>query len=135
MEHPVLSFAQRLAERMNASAEIQRFRLAETQVKESSVVSQLIETIKKKQKELVHAKHYNKSEYARMLEKELDQLHNELEQLPIVCEYQQSQVEVNNLLQMIQSILAEAVSDKIEIETGGVVSTGCGHGGPCGCSK
>jgi cell fate (sporulation/competence/biofilm development) regulator YmcA (YheA/YmcA/DUF963 family) len=134
-EHPVLSMARRFAERLQASAEIQRFRQAEHQVKDSQSVHDYIETIKRKQKELVHAKHYQKEKYVRQLEKELKHLQEKLEQLPIVREYQQSQAEINDLLQIIQQVLAHVVSTKIHVEVGGEVSYGCGAGGACGCKK
>jgi cell fate (sporulation/competence/biofilm development) regulator YmcA (YheA/YmcA/DUF963 family) len=133
-DHPILHLARNFAERLKQSEEIQRFRQAEEQVQKSETVHRLIETIKKKQKEWVHAKHYQKVEYARSLEKELEQLQYELDNLPIVREYQQSQVEVNDLLQTIQSVVANTISTKIHVETGGdVASGGCGSGGPCGC--
>lgn len=135
MEHPVLAFAKKFSEQVSATAEVQRFRQAEKQVQDSAKVSQLIESIKKKQKELVHAKHYHKSEYVRLLEIELEQLQNEFDSLPIVREYQQYQVEINDLLQMIQSIVAETVSTKIHVEIGGETAKGCGSGGSCGCSS
>lgn len=133
-EHPVLEMARRFAERLQASSEVQRFRQAEQQVKNSETVRQYIETIKIKQKELVHAKHYQKLEYIRLLEKELERLNEELDNLPIVREYQQSQVDVNDLLQTIQRVVADTVSAKIRVETGGEVASGCGSGGACGCS-
>lgn len=134
MEHPVLAFAKKFSEQVSATAEVQRFRQAEQQVQDSLKVSQLIESIKKKQKELVHAKHYHKNEYVRLLEIELEQLQNEFDALPIVREYQQYQVELNDLLQMIQSVVAETVSAKIHVEAGGEIAKGCGSGGSCGCS-
>jgi cell fate (sporulation/competence/biofilm development) regulator YmcA (YheA/YmcA/DUF963 family) len=132
--HPVLALAQQFADRLQASEEIQRFRQAEQQVKESQSVHNYIEGVKRKQKELVHAKHYQKEKYVQLLERELECLNDELAQLPIVREYQQLQVEVNDLLQTIQQVLADVISAKIDIEIGGDVPQGCGSGGPCGCS-
>ncbi len=134
-DHPVLRLSRKLAERLQACEEIRRFRLAEEQVKKSKTVQNYIETIKRKQKELVHAKQYQKREYIRLLEQELDRLNHELENLPIVREYQQAQVDVNDLLQAIQQVIADTVSTKINVETGGDVPFGCGGGGPCNCSS
>lgn len=131
--HPVLKSAQDLAEKIQQLEEVQRFREAEKQVEQSETVKMYVEQIKRKQKELVHAKHYQKAKYRKQLEKELEILNNEFEQLPIVREYQQIQVSVNDLLQLIQSIIADTIRKKIKVETGGVVSGGCGNGGPCGC--
>jgi cell fate (sporulation/competence/biofilm development) regulator YmcA (YheA/YmcA/DUF963 family) len=133
-EHLVLAMTRRFVDRLQVSEEIQRFRQAEQQVKDSQSIHDYIETIKRKQKELVHAKHYQKEKYVQLLERELERLNDELAQLPIVREYQQSQVEINDLLQMIQRVLADVVSAKIRVETGGDVPQGCGGGGSCGCS-
>src|SRR5690554_5614014 len=104
--HPVLIQAERLGRRLTETEEVRRFREAERQIQRSGRVQGLIEEIKRKQKELVHAKHYQKTNYIRRLEEELDRLQQELEDLPIVREYQQSQVEMNDLLQMIQRWLS-----------------------------
>jgi cell fate (sporulation/competence/biofilm development) regulator YmcA (YheA/YmcA/DUF963 family) len=135
LDHQVLKSAELFAEKVRASSEVERFHLAEQQVNKSKSVQNLIETIKKKQKELVHAKHFEKNVYKLQLEKELDELHDRLDNLPIVLEYQQRQVEMNDLLQLMQQVIAQTVSEKLEVETGGVVASGCGSGGACGCGN
>lgn len=135
LDHPILKSAELFAEKVRTSSEVERFQLAEQQVKNSRSVQTLIETIKKKQKELVHAKHFGKNLYKMQLEKELDELNVKLDHMPIVLEYQQCQVEMNDLLQMIQQVIAQTVSQKLEVETGGVVTGGCGSGGACGCGN
>ncbi|MDR6224275.1 RicAFT regulatory complex protein RicA family protein [Desmospora profundinema] len=133
--HPVLALAQNLGRRLSLTEEIQRFRLAEEQIDNSRRVSELIEKIKRKQKELVHAKHYGKTAYIRQLEHELNQLQHELDHLPIVREYQQSQVEMNDLLQTLQRIVADSVSARLDVEVGkDPGGGGCGSGGSCGCN-
>ncbi|MFD1426200.1 cell fate (sporulation/competence/biofilm development) regulator YmcA (YheA/YmcA/DUF963 family) [Kroppenstedtia sanguinis] len=132
-DHPILAHASNLGRRLSETEEIHRFHLAEEQVNRSRRVQGLIEEIKRKQKELVHAKHYEKPEYTRRLEQELDRLQLEMDNLPIVKEYQQSQVEMNDLLQTLTQALAGAVSEKLDLDVGGDVGGGCGSGGPCGC--
>lgn len=129
----ILAEARRFATMLEQSAEVKRYRDAEKQVYQSAKVQQMIAMIKRKQKELVHAKHYQKPEYIRLLEQELDQLNEHLDHLPIVREYQQYQVEVNGLLQTIQQVIADTVSQKIDVETGGEVASGCRCGGACSC--
>lgn len=133
--HPIIKSAQYLGERIQQLEEVQRFREAERQVEQSETVKSYIQQIKHKQKELVHAKHYQKHNYIRQLEKELEILNHEFEQLPIVQEYQQIQVSVNDLLQTIQDVIAGTICKKLRVETGGVVASGCGSGGSCGCRK
>jgi cell fate (sporulation/competence/biofilm development) regulator YmcA (YheA/YmcA/DUF963 family) len=131
----VLQLADEFADKVRSSLEVQRFQIAEQQVQHSQSVQTLIETIKKKQKELVHAKHYGKTIYRQQLEQELQDLNNKFDHLPIVLEFQQSQVEMNDLLQTIQQVIANTVSQKLEVETGGEVASGCGSGGACGCGN
>lgn len=125
----VYAFAEKLAQ----VEEVQRFRHVEKVVNESPRVQQLIEEIKRTQKELVHAEHYAKPDYKRYLEQRLKELNETLSNMPIVREYQQSQVEMNDLLQLIQNVMACEISKKLNVETGGEVRMGCGSGGPCGC--
>ncbi|QKG84511.1 hypothetical protein GXN76_08490 [Kroppenstedtia pulmonis] len=132
-EHPILVHAARLGKRLSETDEIRRFRLAEHQIQQSQRVNSLIEEIKRKQKELVHAKHYQKHEYIHQVENDLKLLQEEMDNLPIVKEYQQSQVEVNDLLQTLQKAVADAISERLQVEVGGEVGGGCGSGGPCGC--
>ncbi|MCS1351213.1 RicAFT regulatory complex protein RicA family protein [Mechercharimyces sp. CAU 1602] len=134
MRQDVLSLARHFGEELTQVDEVASFRSAEAQIDRSERVQQLIEMIKKKQKELVHAKHYQKEAHIGQVEVELDELNQQLDTLPIVREYQQSQMMVNDLLQMIQQTLAVAVTDQIEVETGNVAPSGCGNGGPCACS-
>ncbi|SHE38621.1 Cell fate regulator YmcA, YheA/YmcA/DUF963 family (controls sporulation, competence, biofilm development) [Seinonella peptonophila] len=135
LTHPVLEAAQRVAVRLQQMEEVKRYRLAEEQVNKSEAVQYYIQTIKQKQKELVHAKHYQKSGYTRQLERELDQLHEQLDHLPIVREYQQSQVYVNDLLQMIKRTLLNSVDCYLSVEGGIAEPSGCGSGGACGCKS
>lgn len=131
----VLEEVRRFAERVQQIDEVARFRLAEKKINESSRVQQLIAAIKRVQKELVHAEHYDKEAYKKELETRLTRLNKELDHLPIVREYQQSQVEMNDLLQLIQHAIASEVAKVVDVETGGEVKTGCGAGGPCGCRR
>nr|WP_224749710.1 YlbF family regulator [Polycladospora coralii] len=134
VDHPVLKQARKCAEQIAKCEEIIRFRVAEEQVNQSDSVQQLIVQIKKKQKELVHAKHYHKHEHLKQIEQNLVDMNERLDRLPIVMEYQQSQVAANDLIQMIQQIIGDTVSQKIEVEVGNPVESGCGSGGSCGCS-
>lgn len=131
-QHVVLAKAQEIAKKICALEEVKRFHLAEQQLNESKSVNDLIQLIKSKQKELVHAKHYQKDEYVRLLEKELDELQYQFDHLPIVMEYQQTQVEVNDLLQIVQRILFENIEKNFSVETGGKIAGGCSSSGVCG---
>lgn len=133
--HPILQLADQLGHRLSQIEEVQRFRAAEQQIEKSQSVQSYIELIKQKQKELVHAKHYQKGMHVQQVEQELDSLNEEFENLPIVQEYRQMQVGVNDMLQTIQDIIASTISQKLHVNTGGHVASGCGSGGACGCGN
>src|SRR5690606_34109395 len=46
------------------------------------------------------------------------------DEIPIVQEFKQSQIEVNNLLQLVSSAISNKVTDEILISTGGDLLTG-----------
>lgn len=132
--HPIIVSAKKFAHQLSQLEEVHRFRLAEEQINQSERVQNLISEIKRKQKESVHAKHYEKKEYFFLLEEELKKMNEKLEKIPIVREYQQSQVEINEVLQMTQKALSDAISQVLEIEISQeILGGGCGSGGSCGC--
>lgn len=50
------------------------------------------------------------------IEKELDELQQELDNIPLVVEFQQSQTDVNYLLQLVMSVIRDTVAEKIDVE-------------------
>ncbi|MBE3553463.1 MAG: YlbF family regulator, partial [Thermicanus sp.] len=87
-------------------------------------VQLLIGQIKGKQKEAVHAEHYGTPQHLAEVEKEIERLNQELDEIPVVQEFKQSQVEVNDLLQLITNIISNTVTEKIILSTGGDPLTG-----------
>jgi cell fate (sporulation/competence/biofilm development) regulator YmcA (YheA/YmcA/DUF963 family) len=45
-------------------------------------------------------------------------LQDELDQIPIVSEFQQSQSDINYLLQLVMGVVRDTVAQKIEVEAG-----------------
>jgi cell fate (sporulation/competence/biofilm development) regulator YmcA (YheA/YmcA/DUF963 family) len=50
------------------------------------------------------------------IESEMNELQDELDGIPIVAEFQQSQSDINYLLQLVVSIVRETVAEKINVE-------------------
>ncbi|TXK84527.1 hypothetical protein FVE24_19585, partial [Parageobacillus sp. SY1] len=69
-------------------------------------------------------KHYGKYEALKKVEAQIDAIYEELSQIPIVSEFQQSQTEVNDLLQLVASTISNTVTDEIIASTGGNVLRG-----------
>ncbi|MBO8170922.1 MAG: RicAFT regulatory complex protein RicA family protein [Bacillaceae bacterium] len=134
----ILDKARELAELIANSSEVDFFKRAEQQIKQNASVQNLINQIKKKQKEAVSLEHMNKHDLVKKVEAEIDALQDQLDEIPIVREFKQSQVEVNDLLQMVTHVITNTVTDHIIVSTGGDPLYG-ETGGPkagddsCGC--
>lgn len=120
----ILAKARELADLIVQTEEVDFYRRAEQQIKRSNKVQGLIAKIKYKQKELVHAKHLNKPEYEKQLMAELDALQDELDNIPIVVSFKESQEQINDLLQMVTTVIGNTITDKIILSTGGNPLTG-----------
>ncbi|WP_088105168.1 RicAFT regulatory complex protein RicA family protein [Halalkalibacter urbisdiaboli] len=111
--------AQELAKMLAETEEVDFFKRAEKQINEHLRVQELIAQIKKLQKEAVNLQHYGKAEALKEIDEKINQLHDEIDQIPLVQEFKQSQVEVNELLQMISNTISRTVTNEIITSMGG----------------
>ncbi len=65
-----------------------------------------------------------KTEALEKVEKELDRMQNELDAIPVVEEFKDTQVVVNDVLQLITGTIARSVTKDIIESTGGDVLAG-----------
>lgn len=113
--------AQELAALIFTSEEVQHYRRAEQQINGNTRIQALIAQIKKKQKELVAFETtFKNDQMVKKIEGEMEVLQDELDGIPIVSEFQQSQSDINYLLQLVISIVRDTVSDKINVEAANV---------------
>ncbi|MDQ0299208.1 cell fate (sporulation/competence/biofilm development) regulator YmcA (YheA/YmcA/DUF963 family) [Salibacterium salarium] len=118
-KNEVLDKARELGKLISETEEVDFFKRAESQINRNVRVQELIQMIKNKQKEAVNLQHYEKQEALKKAEKELEDLNNEIESIPIVQEFQQSQKDVNQLLQLVSTTISNTVTDEIIESTGG----------------
>ncbi|MFF2089095.1 YlbF family regulator [Paenibacillus sp. NPDC058174] len=117
----IMEKAEELAGLIFTSEEVQHYRRAENQIQGNTRVQGLIAQIKKKQKELVAFETTFKNEnMVKKIEGEMETLQDELDGIPIVSEFQQSQTDINYLLQLVVSIIRDTVSEKINVESASV---------------
>ena len=76
-------------------------------------LSTLIADIKGLQKQAVNLQHYGKPEALKKVEDKIASIEQELDEIPVVQEFKQSQIEVNELLQIIASTISNTVTDEI----------------------
>ncbi|KYD29505.1 MULTISPECIES: RicAFT regulatory complex protein RicA family protein [Anoxybacillaceae] len=136
----ILAQAKELAKMIAETEEVDFFKRAEEKIHQNEKVRAMIEQIKSLQKQAVNLKHYGKYEALKKVEAQIDAIYEELSQIPIVSEFQQSQTEVNDLLQLVASTISNTVTDEIIASTGGNVLRGetgaqirCSGNGGCGC--
>ncbi|NEW05631.1 hypothetical protein GK047_06300 [Paenibacillus sp. SYP-B3998] len=114
----ILSKAKELAELLTTSNEVQFYQKAEKQISLNPDIQVLISAIKKKQKEIVAFEKFNNPKMIEKIENEIDTLQDELDGIPIVSEFKQTQEDINYLLQLVMSVIRDTISDKINVEAG-----------------
>ncbi|WP_100399273.1 RicAFT regulatory complex protein RicA family protein [Bacillus sp. FJAT-44742] len=126
----VLSQAKELGKLIAGTEEVDFFKRAEKQINQNLKVQELIGQIKKKQKEAVNLQHYQKGEALKKVEKEIDELNVQLDEIPIVNEFKSSQTEVNELLQLVSGTISNKVTDEIITSMGGDMLQGTTNKNP-----
>ncbi|WP_410510911.1 YlbF family regulator [Paenibacillus sp. BR2-3] len=114
----IMGKAKELASLISTSEEVQHFQQAEQKIQAHERVQGLIATIKKKQKEIVAFESFKNKEMVAKIEREIDELQDEIDSIPLVTEFQQSQSDINYLLQLVISVIRDTVSEKINVEAG-----------------
>ncbi|KMY49526.1 RicAFT regulatory complex protein RicA family protein [Peribacillus loiseleuriae] len=112
----ILAKAADLAKMIAETDEVDFFKRAEAQINENQKVREMIASMKSLQKQAVNFQNYGKEKAYQQTQSKLTALEEELDELPIVQEFKQSQVDVNDLLQMVASQVSNRVTDII-IET------------------
>ncbi|GAK01570.1 LOW QUALITY PROTEIN: YmcA protein [Geomicrobium sp. JCM 19055] len=110
----IMAKAQELAQKITETEEVDFFIRAEKQINENEKVQSMIEEVKAKQKELVNLQHYKKKEAMKKTQREINRLHKEIDEIPIVQEFKRSQTEVNEVLQLVSSTISNDVTSHIE---------------------
>jgi cell fate (sporulation/competence/biofilm development) regulator YmcA (YheA/YmcA/DUF963 family) len=133
----IVARAKELASMIAETDEVDFFKRAEAHIHENETVRILISDIKGLQKQAVNLKHYGKPEALKKVEERMASLEKELDEIPVVQDFKQSQLEVNELLQLIASTISNTVTDEIIVATGGDLlrgETGASmeHDGSCG---
>ncbi|MGM1045203.1 MAG: RicAFT regulatory complex protein RicA family protein [Bacillota bacterium] len=114
----IMAKAEELAGLISTSEEVKMFQQAEEKIRNHERVQELIKTIKKKQKEIVAFETFKNNDMVAKIEREIEELQDEIDGIPLVVEFQQSQSDINYLLQLVVSVIHDTVSQKVNVETG-----------------
>jgi cell fate (sporulation/competence/biofilm development) regulator YmcA (YheA/YmcA/DUF963 family) len=120
----IIAKARELAQMVADTKEVEFFKKAESQINENQKIREKVASIKSLQKQAVNFQHYSKQEALKQVEDKIDKIQEELDELPIIQEFKESQVEVNDLLQLIAVTISNHVTDEIIRTTGGDLLSG-----------
>jgi len=120
----VLDHAKQLADMLANTDEIDRFKQVEAKINENKKVQELIKKIKAMQKQAVNLRAYQKTEALQKVEVEIERMQAEIDAIPVVQEFKEIQILVNDVLQLVTGTIAREVTEKLIESTGGDVLAG-----------
>ncbi|MEK5443047.1 MULTISPECIES: RicAFT regulatory complex protein RicA family protein [unclassified Fredinandcohnia] len=134
----IVERATELAKMIAETQEVDFFKRAEAQINQNKKVQEIIDSIKSLQKQAVNFQHFGKSEALKQVEEKIDNLQAELDSIPVVEEFKNSQIEVNDLLQLVAHTISNNVTNQIITSTGGDLLAGetgskVNNNKGCGC--
>lgn len=115
----IFELANEIADLIAQSDEIERFKQAEKKISANMRVQELITDLKRKQKRIVALENNRQYEDIPQLEKEMEEIQQELDSIPVVEEFKQTQLEIDHLLQLVSSVIGNTLSRKVIVSTGG----------------
>ncbi len=120
----IVAKAKELAHMIANTEEVEFFKKAEEKINENQFVREKIASLKTLQKSAVNFEALGKERGLQVIEGKIEGIEKEIDELPIVQEFKRSQVEVNQLLQLVSNSIANAVTDEVIESTGGDVLKG-----------
>lgn len=120
----VLDHAKELAAMLSKTEEIERFKELEARVNENEKIQRLVTKIKTLQKQAVNLQAYEKKKALEIVEAEIDKAQEELDNIPVVAEFQEIQTVVNDVLQLVSGTIAREVTNHVIKDTGGDLMEG-----------
>ncbi|WP_108669321.1 RicAFT regulatory complex protein RicA family protein [Peribacillus acanthi] len=120
----LLKKAEELAAMIAETEEVDFFKRAEAQINQNQKIREMIASMKSLQKQAINFEHYGKEKAYGQVQQKIEALEEELNNIPIVQEFKQTQIDVNDILQMVASAVSNKVTDLIIESTGGDVLRG-----------
>ncbi|CAM3072573.1 RicAFT regulatory complex protein RicA family protein [Filibacter tadaridae] len=120
----IIAKSREIAHMIANTEQVEFYKRAEAQINENQKVRENIASLKSLQKQAVNFQQYGKERALEIIEGKIDKIQGEIDEVPIVQEFKQSQIEVNDLLQLVSNTIANSVTDEIMVATGGDVRKG-----------
>ncbi|HIV73885.1 MAG TPA: YlbF family regulator [Candidatus Pseudogracilibacillus intestinigallinarum] len=120
----VMDEAKKLAEMLANTEEIERFKELEAKVNQNDKIQRLVKKITTLQKQAVNLQAYDKKAALEKVEEAITEAQNELDSIPVVQDFQEIQMVVNDVLQLVSSTIAREVTNHVIKDTGGNLLSG-----------
>ena len=120
----IIAKARDLAHMLANTEQVEFYKRAEAQINDNQKVREKIASLKSLQTQAVNFQNYEKERALKAIEKKIEQVQGEIDAIPLVQEFKESQDEVNDLLQLVSNTIANSVTDEIIESTGGDVLRG-----------
>lgn len=115
----IVEKAKEIAHMIANTEEVETFKQIEEQINENQKVREKIASIKTLQKQAVNFQALGKEKALAMIEGKIEKIEAEIDEVPVVQQFKQSQVDVNFLLQLVSNTIANNVTNEIIESTGG----------------
>ena len=109
----IVAKAREVADMIAQTEEVEFFKRAEAQINENQKIREKIASLKSLQKQAANFQHYGKERALELIESKIAKIEEEIDAVPIVQEFKQSQTDVNSLLQMVSTAIANQVTNNI----------------------
>ncbi|NLY79007.1 MAG: hypothetical protein GX072_03620 [Lysinibacillus sp.] len=120
----IVEKAKEIAHMIANTEEVEFFKKAEAQINENQFVREKIASLKSLQKQAVNFQALGKEKALKLVEQKIENIEKEIDEIPVVQQFKQSQLEVNDLLQLVSNAIATTVTNDIIESTGGNLLTG-----------
>ncbi|MFD1928629.1 RicAFT regulatory complex protein RicA family protein [Sporosarcina siberiensis] len=120
----IIAKAREIALMIANTEQVEFYKRAEEQINENQKVRENIASLKSLQKQAVNFQQYGKEKALSIIEGKIEKIQTEIDAVPIVQEFKDSQGEVNDLLQLVSNTISNGVTDEIIKSTDGNVLRG-----------
>lgn len=120
----IIEKAKEIAHMIANTEEVEFFKKAEEQINDNQNVREKIASLKTLQKQAVNFQHLGKEKALKMIEGKIATIEDEIDAVPVVQQFKQSQTDVNDLLQLVSNAIANNVTKEVIESTGGDVLMG-----------
>lgn len=115
----IVEEAKKLGKMMAETEQVEFFKKAEAKIHENKDVREGMASLKSLQKQSVNFQNYGKERAYQMTEEKIKKIQDELDEMPIVEQFKDSQRQMNELLQLVSHAISRTVTEEVITSTGG----------------